>query len=140
MSKNSNLLNEKYIVGGVFGMILGLEVFDELLDPPTKKLGFVSIWFSFAFALFLLNRQHKRKTFDTIQNCGWWETLLLILTGKLLLRILYVNSFLGLISMRSVLQVTNVQTFYFRYCRWSIQCFGRQWRRYLLFFCSVLII
>ena len=76
------------IIGGVFGMILGLEVFDELLDPPTKKLGFVSIWFSFAFALFLLNRQHKRKTFDTIQNCGWWETLLLILTGKLLLRII----------------------------------------------------
>ena len=81
------------IIGGVFGMILGLEVFDELLDPPTKKLGFVSIWFSFAFALFLLNRQHKRKTFDTIQNCGWWETLLLILTGKLLLRLLYENSF-----------------------------------------------
>ena len=94
MSMNSNLLNEKYVIGGVFGMILGLEVFDELLDPPTKKLGFVSIWFSFAFALFLLNRQHKRKTFDAIQNCGWWETLLLILTGKLLLRILCENSFI----------------------------------------------
>ena len=88
-----NLLNEKYITGGVFGMILGLEVFDELLDPPTKKLGFVSIWFSFAFALFLLNRQHKRKTFDTIQNCGWWETLLLILTGKFQFRIQYKSLF-----------------------------------------------
>ena len=93
MTINSNLQNEKYVTGGVFGMILGLEVFDELLDPPTKKLGFVSIWFSFAFALFLLNRQHKRKTFDTIQNCGWWETLLLILTGKFQFRIQYKSLF-----------------------------------------------
>ena len=62
-------------------MILGLEVIDELLDSATKKLGFVSIWFSFAFALFLLNRQHKRKTFDTIQNVSWWEPFLLIVTG-----------------------------------------------------------
>ena len=34
----------------------GLEVIDQLLSPPQKKLGFVCIWFSFAFALFLLNR------------------------------------------------------------------------------------
>ena len=137
MAMNSNLPNEKYVIGGVFGMILGLEVFDELLDPPTKKLGFVSIWFSFAFALFLLNRQHKRKTFDTIQNCGWWETLLLILTGKLLFRILYKNAFNFHEIHSTSYQCTH---FYFRHCRWSIQCFGRQWRRYLLFFCFVLII
>jgi hypothetical protein len=31
-------------------------VIDDLLTPAIKKLGFVSIWFSFAFALFLLNR------------------------------------------------------------------------------------
>ena len=68
-------------LGGIFGMIFGLEVVDPLLDPPTKKLAFVSIWFSFAFALFLLNRQHKRKTFDSIPNSSWWEPLLLILTG-----------------------------------------------------------
>ena len=42
--------------GAMFGMILGLEVLDDLLDPPTKKLGFVCVWFSFAFALYLLNR------------------------------------------------------------------------------------
>ena len=62
-------------------MIFGLEVIDPLLDPPTKKLAFVSIFFSFAFALFLLNRKHKRKTFDNIPNCSWWEPLLLIFTG-----------------------------------------------------------
>ena len=42
--------------GATFGMVLGLEVVDSLLDPPTKKLGFVCVWFSFAFALYLLNR------------------------------------------------------------------------------------
>ena len=34
----------------------GLEVIDDLITNNVKKLGFVSIWFSFAFALFLLNR------------------------------------------------------------------------------------
>ena len=29
---------------------------DPLLSSDEKKLGFVSIWFSFAFALYLLNR------------------------------------------------------------------------------------
>ena len=51
----------------------GLEVIDDLLTPPIKKLSFVSIWFSFAFALFLLNRQHKRKTFDSIPSFGIWQ-------------------------------------------------------------------
>ena len=69
-------------LGAVFGMVFGLEIIDPLLDSATKKLSFVSIWFSFAFALFLLNREHKRKTFDTIQNCSWWEAIILILTGS----------------------------------------------------------
>lgn len=45
-------------LGALFGMVFGLDVLDSLLDPPTKKLGFVCIWFSFAFALFLLNRYY----------------------------------------------------------------------------------
>ena len=43
-------------VGACAGMIFGLEVVDDILTPPQKKLGFVCIFFSFAFALFLLNR------------------------------------------------------------------------------------
>ena len=79
---NSNQkLNVLFCLGGTFGMVFGLEVIDPLLDPPTKKLAFVSIFFSFAFALFLLNRKHKRKTFDSIPNCSWWEPMLLIFTG-----------------------------------------------------------
>ncbi|XP_059097364.1 uncharacterized protein LOC131891741 isoform X2 [Tigriopus californicus] len=67
--------------GATFGMVLGLEMLDDLLSPPIKKLGFVCVWFSFAFSLYLLNRQHKRKTFDAIPDFGIWQTLVLIMTG-----------------------------------------------------------
>ena len=76
---------------------LGLEVIDDLLDAHEKKLGFVCIWFSFAFALFLLNRlknywdfewkiylrEHKRKTYDSIVNFGAWQALVLLAVGFL---------------------------------------------------------
>ena len=68
-------------LGATFGMIFGLEYLDALLDPPTKKLGFVCVWFSFAFALYLLNRQHKRRTFDAVPHFGIWQALVLTLTG-----------------------------------------------------------
>jgi hypothetical protein len=43
-------------------------VIDDLLTNNVKKLGFVSIWFSFAFALFLLNRsEQKEHTLQTEQ-------------------------------------------------------------------------
>jgi len=70
-------------LGAFAGMILGLEVVDDLLTPPQKKLGFVCIWFSFAFSLFLLNREHKRKTFDSIVNFGLWQTVVLLSVGFL---------------------------------------------------------
>ena len=43
-------------IGAFFGMIFGLEVLDTQIPDQAKKLGFVSIWFSFCAALFLLNR------------------------------------------------------------------------------------
>ena len=39
-----------------YTLLKGFEVVDDLLSMEQKKLGFVSIFFSFAFALFLLNR------------------------------------------------------------------------------------
>jgi len=69
--------------GAVAGMIFGLEVVDVALSPPQKKLGFVCIWFSFAFALFLLNREHKRKTFDQIPKFGVWQAVALLAVGFL---------------------------------------------------------
>ncbi len=43
---------------------------DPLIEDDLKKLIFVSVWFSFAFTLFLLNRHANRRTFDKIQDFG----------------------------------------------------------------------
>ena len=69
--------------GAILGMIIGLEFIDPNLTPPQKKMGFVSIWFAFAFALFLLNRYHKRKTFRIIPEFNTWKAGVLLLTGFL---------------------------------------------------------
>ena len=55
-------------LGGVIGAVAGFHLVDPYLQPPQKKMIFVSIYFSFAFALFLLNRYRGRKTFQSIQN------------------------------------------------------------------------
>ena len=68
-------------LGGIFGMIIGLEFIDPNLTPPQKKIGFVCVWFSFAFALFLLNRYHKRKTYKTIPDFKLWKMIVLLITG-----------------------------------------------------------
>ncbi|CAH1772853.1 unnamed protein product, partial [Owenia fusiformis] len=68
-------------VGGMFGVIIGLEVIDGVLTPPQKKFIFVSIWFSFGFALFLLNRYRHRRTFEVIPYMNPWKILVLLLTG-----------------------------------------------------------
>jgi len=68
-------------VGGVLGMIIGLEFIDPYLNGPQKKMGFVCVWFSFAFALFLLNRYHKRRTFKTIPEFKLWKAVVLLATG-----------------------------------------------------------
>jgi len=68
-------------LGGVVGMVIGLEFIDPYLTPPQKKIGFVCVWFSFAFALFLLNRYHKRKTYQTIPDFKVWKLIVLMMTG-----------------------------------------------------------
>ncbi len=54
--------------GAVFGLVFGLEVVDPLMEDDVKKLVFVSVWFSFASTLFLLNRHRHRRTFDAVQG------------------------------------------------------------------------
>ncbi len=44
-----------------------------MIEDDLKKLIFVSVWFSFAFTLFLLNRHANRRTFDKIQDFGTWQ-------------------------------------------------------------------
>ena len=56
--------------GGIIGMIIGLEEIAPRLSPPYSKMYFVVIWSSFAFGLFLLNRNYGRRVHDKIQD---WE-------------------------------------------------------------------
>ncbi|KAJ7335985.1 hypothetical protein OS493_013351 [Desmophyllum pertusum] len=65
----------------IVGMVIGLEFIDPNLTPSQKKIGFVCVWFSFAFALFLLNRYHKRKTYKTIPDFKMWKLIVLLHTG-----------------------------------------------------------
>ncbi|XGW18188.1 hypothetical protein V3C99_002644 [Haemonchus contortus] len=54
---------------------------DAYLSAAQKKMLFVSIWSSFAIALFILNSQHKRRTYDIIPNFSAWKAIVLIMTG-----------------------------------------------------------
>jgi len=58
-------------LGGVAGIILGLEQVAPRLAPPYSKMYFVCIWSSFAIGLFLLNRTLDRTVFSGIQD---WES------------------------------------------------------------------
>ena len=68
-------------LGALISIIVGLQFVDNVLDSHQKKMLFVSIWFSFAIALFMLNRERKRKTFLEIQNFNWIKALVLFCTG-----------------------------------------------------------
>jgi uncharacterized membrane protein YfcA len=59
----------KYVtVGGITGIIFGLEFVAPHLPSDYAKMIFVSVFFTFAFALYQLNRTHDRPVFDTIPD------------------------------------------------------------------------
>uniref|UniRef100_W6NGR2 Membrane transporter protein n=1 Tax=Haemonchus contortus TaxID=6289 RepID=W6NGR2_HAECO len=68
-------------LGSIPGMILGLAYVDDLLGASEKKMLFVSIWCSFAIALYLLNSEKKRITYSKIPDFKLWKALVLIATG-----------------------------------------------------------
>eukprot|EP00242_Pyramimonas_sp_CCMP2087_P015026 CAMPEP_0198211960 /NCGR_PEP_ID=MMETSP1445-20131203/25441_1 /TAXON_ID=36898 /ORGANISM="Pyramimonas sp., Strain CCMP2087" /LENGTH=468 /DNA_ID=CAMNT_0043886321 /DNA_START=310 /DNA_END=1716 /DNA_ORIENTATION=- len=71
-------------LGGLFGIVLGLEQISTRMSSAQKKIGFVSIWFAFAFSLYWLNRNEARHVHLTVQNFPgklYWRALVLILTG-----------------------------------------------------------
>ncbi|KAE9416045.1 hypothetical protein Angca_001405, partial [Angiostrongylus cantonensis] len=68
-------------IGSIPGLVFGFEIFDPLLDAAQKKMLFVSIWTSFAIALFILNSQKKRTTYKTIIDFKPWKAMVLIATG-----------------------------------------------------------
>ena len=63
------------------GLIFGLHVVDPYLEPQVKKMAFVSMWFAFAFVLFLLNRDPERRVFNKIPCVRPWKIAVLLLTG-----------------------------------------------------------
>lgn len=67
--------------GAALSIILGLQFWDDLLDAQQKKMMFVSIWFSFAISLLLLNLQKKRRTYDDIPDFSWWKAVVLVAAG-----------------------------------------------------------
>ncbi|CAM9595932.1 unnamed protein product [Phaeothamnion confervicola] len=67
-------------VGGVAGIILGLELVVPRLEPPFAKMYFVCIWASFAASLFWLNKLHGRRVFSEIPD---WSSGQLAPSGPL---------------------------------------------------------
>ena len=56
-------------IGGAVGLIFGLVCIAPFLSPPYAKLLFVSVWMTFAVALFKLNaRGRDRKVFETASD------------------------------------------------------------------------
>lgn len=64
------LIEEKALIyttlGGVAGIIYGLEEVAPNLTPPYAKMYFVTIWGSFAASLYWLNRLHDRKVYKVL--------------------------------------------------------------------------
>ncbi|KJH49147.1 hypothetical protein DICVIV_04705 [Dictyocaulus viviparus] len=68
-------------LGSVPGFVFGSTYLDAYLTSSQKKMLFVSIWSSFAIALFILNNQYKRKTYYTIPHFCSWKACILIISG-----------------------------------------------------------
>ncbi|VDM63852.1 unnamed protein product [Angiostrongylus costaricensis] len=72
-------IEERSLIFGCLGSLPGMV--DDYLDAAQKKMLFVSIWCSFAIALFLLNSQGKRMTYPVIPDFKPWKAVVLIITG-----------------------------------------------------------
>ncbi|KAH8095759.1 sulfite exporter TauE/SafE [Aureococcus anophagefferens] len=95
-------------VGGVVGLIYGLEEIAPVLTPPYAKMYFVVIWGSFAASLYYLNRIHGRKVYLVLDPAHpeiwksadltpyWWANL--VLNWKAL--VLLAAGFIGASSPR----------------------------------------
>lgn len=76
-------------LGGMFGIVIGLEWVAPELEPPYSKMYFVVIWFAFAFSLYWLNRNYGRRVFEEVPDCfeTWhgipWKPLVLLAFGFL---------------------------------------------------------
>jgi len=67
--------------GGIIGIIIGLEFVSPLLSPALTKMFFVSVWLSFAAALYWINRDRDREVLTGISDFNNRHKVLLLLAG-----------------------------------------------------------
>lgn len=67
-------------LGGMFGVVVGMTYIAPLLAPAYTKIFFTSFWLSFAFALYLINRDHARQVNEHMpaRNPAGYATLFLV--------------------------------------------------------------
>ena len=70
-------------LGGAVGMVVGLEFVAPRVAPAYAKMLFTSLWLSFAFALFWINRYREREVLDHLPAFGPRPAALLIAYGVL---------------------------------------------------------
>lgn len=68
-------------LGGVFGIVFGLEVISPLLSPPFTKTFFVALWLSFALGLYWMNRDRDREVYGRIPGFSRNHGILLFIVG-----------------------------------------------------------
>ena len=70
-------------LGGAVGIVFALEVVASFISPVTTKLFFVSLWLSFGTALLWLNRDRRRRSWQSIPNFKRRDAVMLIALGVL---------------------------------------------------------
>ena len=68
-------------LGGVVGIVAGLETLSGVLPPPFAKMLFMSTWLAFAFALWMVNRYRDREVHRAVQRFGGRQAAQLFVTG-----------------------------------------------------------
>lgn len=68
-------------LGGIFGVIIGIEFITQLLTPAYTKIFFVSFWLSFGVALYWINKNREREILTRINNFSKHEAFLLFMVG-----------------------------------------------------------
>lgn len=70
-------------LGGVVGIVLGLETIAHRIPPDFAKILFASTWLAFGFALYEINRYKERQVHESMQSVDRWAISLLVGTGVL---------------------------------------------------------
>ena len=70
-------------LGGVVGIILGLEIIAPSVPAVAAKMFFVSLWLSFGVALLWLNRDSQRRSWQRIPHFQTQDALMLLVVGAM---------------------------------------------------------